>query len=383
MSDFSLVIPTFNEAENICILIPRVISLLSASKISFEIIVVDDDSKDLTWKVVQEKFSGEPRVRVLRRVNKKGLSSAVLDGMALANGKYLGVMDADLQHDENIIPKMIGELASHDIVVGSRVVGDGGYGEWGIIRKMMSKGATLLAKIMLPIPVGDPMSGFFILRRDLYEELVPVINPRGFKILLEFLARKKGIRAKEVGFVFKTRIHGETKMSGSVIQNYLVALYDIRFGNFISITFLKYGFTGLTGVFVNLFGQFIAMSFLHPASAHGYYDNFTKPFLAVAFGFEISVLSNYIINNLWTFSDSKINGLAANVKGFVKFNIVSIIGFIVQISVWRFTYQLIQDTFPEYLFPELTYLCNFAGIVLATAGNYFLNKNFTWQEKNS
>ena len=144
MSDFSLVIPTFNEAENICILIPRVISLLSASKISFEIIVVDDDSKDLTWKVVQEKFSGEPRVRVLRRVNKKGLSSAVLDGMALANGKYLGVMDADLQHDENIIPKMIGELASHDIVVGSRVVGDGGYGEWGIIRKMMSKGATLL-----------------------------------------------------------------------------------------------------------------------------------------------------------------------------------------------------------------------------------------------
>lgn len=382
MIDFSLVIPTFNEAENICILIPRVISLLSAAKISFEIIVVDDDSKDLTWKVVQEKFSDEPRVRVLRRVNKKGLSSAVLDGMALAKGKSLGVMDADLQHDENILPKMLSELTNHDIVVGSRVVEEGGYGEWGVIRKTMSKGATLLAKVMLPIPVGDPMSGFFVLRRELYEELVPVINPRGFKILLEFLARKKGIRAKEVGFVFKTRIHGETKMSGSVIQNYLVALYDIRFGNFISITFLKYGFTGLTGVFVNLFGQYFAINFLHLGDSQVYYENFTKPFLAVAFGFEVSVLSNYVLNNIWTFSHSKIVGFSKNVFGFIKFNLVSIIGFIIQISVWRFTYQMIQDTFPQFLFPELTYLCNFVGIVLATAGNYFLNKNFTWQEKN-
>lgn len=382
MIDFSLVIPTFNEAENICILIPRVISLLSAAKISFEIIVVDDDSKDLTWKVVQEQFANESRVRVLRRVNKKGLSSAVLDGMAIAKGKAFGVMDADLQHDENIIPKMLSELAQHDIVVGSRVVEDGGYGEWGIIRKMMSKGATLFAKIMLPIPVGDPMSGFFVLKRELYEDLVPKINPRGFKILLEFLARKKGIKAKEVGFVFKTRIHGETKMSGSVIQNYLVALYDIRFGHIISITFLKYGFTGLTGVFVNLFGQFFAMTAFHLGNSQAYYDNFTKPFLAVAFGFELSVLSNYIINNLWTFSESKIKGLKGNVLGFIKFNVVSIIGFIVQISVWRFTYQVIQDEFPQFLFGGLTYICNFAGIILATAGNYFLNKNFTWQEKN-
>jgi dolichol-phosphate mannosyltransferase len=171
-------------------------------------------------------------------------------------------------------------------------------------------------------------------------------------------------------------------MSGSVIQNYLLALYDIRFGDFISITFLKYGFTGLTGVFVNLVGQYIAINFLHLGDSQLYYENFTKPFLGVAFGFELSVLSNYIINNLWTFSDSRIRGFYGNSKGFVKFNVVSIIGFIVQISVWRFSYQVIQETFPQFLFPELTYICNFAGIVLATAGNYFLNKNFTWQEKS-
>jgi dolichol-phosphate mannosyltransferase len=381
MPQFSLIIPTFNEAENICILIPNVIELLTKNDITFEIIVVDDDSKDLTWKVVQEKFANDPRIRVLRRVNEKGLSSAVLDGMAISKGKFLGVIDADLQHDEKIIPKMLSEAESNDIIVGSRVVEDGGYGEWGFTRKLMSKVATLLAKIMLPISIGDPMSGFFIIKRDLYDELAPVINPRGFKILLEFLARKKGIKAKEVGYVFKNRLHGETKMSGSVIQNYLVALYDIRFGEIISITFLKYSAIGLSGVFVNLFGQFFAKNFLSLNEPELIYKNFTKPFYAVSFGFELSVLTNYFLNNIWTFKDSKNIGFTKNLLGFLKFNIVSIIGFLIQVSVWRFTYQIIQTLFPEYLFNGLDYICNMFGIILATAGNYFLNKNFTWKVK--
>ena len=381
MPQFSLIIPTYNEAENICILIPNVIEVLTKQSITFEIIVVDDDSKDLTWKVVQEKFSNDARIRVLRRVNDKGLSSAVIDGMAISKGKYLGVIDADLQHDEKIIPKMLSEAESNDIIVGSRVVEDGGYGEWSFTRKLMSKVATLLAKIMLPISIGDPMSGFFIIKRDLYDELAPVINPRGFKILLEFLARKKGIKAKEIGYVFKNRLHGETKMSGSVIQNYLLALYDIRFGEIISITFLKYSVIGLSGVFVNLFGQFFAKNFLNLNEPELIYKNFTKPFYAVSFGFELSVLTNYILNNLWTFKDSKNTGLAKNLSGFLKFNIVSILGFLIQVSVWRFTYQIIQTLFPEFLFNGLDYFCNMFGIILATAGNYFLNKNFTWKVK--
>jgi dolichol-phosphate mannosyltransferase len=381
MVEFSLIIPTYNEAENILILIRKIILLLDTQKISFEIIVVDDDSKDLTWKVVQDKFSADSRIKIIRRVNDKGLSSAVLDGMAIARGKFLGVIDADMQHDEQIIPQMLLEAKSHDIVVGSRVVGDGGYGDWGIVRKTMSKVATLLAKIMLPISVGDPMSGFFIIKTELYEELASKVNPRGFKILLEFIARKKGIKAKEVGYVFKNRIHGETKMSGSVIQNYLIALYDIRFGEIISLVFLKYSFTGFLGVFVNLFGQYVAKTFLLNIDSNLYYESFTKPFLAVCFGFELSVIGNYVLNNVWTFKDSKNEGVKNNIFAFLKFNTISILGFLIQISVWRFTYQTIQNSYPEFLINGMDYFCNLLGIILATAGNYFLNKNFTWNEK--
>ncbi len=381
MINFSLIIPTYNESQNILILIDRIINLLEKNKISFEVIVVDDDSKDLTWKIVGEKFNSDSRIRVVRRVNEKGLSSAVLKGMSIAKGKYFGVIDADLQHDEQILPEMLKQIESHDVVVGSRVVGDGGYGEWGFTRKLMSKIATLLAKIMLPINIGDPMSGFFILKKEIFEEVLPKVNPIGFKILLEFIARKKGIKTTEVGYVFKNRIYGETKMSSSVIQNYLVALYDIRFGEVISLKFLKYAFIGFLGVFVNLFGQFLAKSFLNLTEPEIYRQNFTKPFYAVCFGFEISVLSNYIFNNIWTFKESRKFGFRENVLGFIKFNLISILGFLIQVSVWRFSFELIQKFSPELMFNGIDYICNFFGIMLATAGNYFLNKNFTWSEK--
>lgn len=378
MIDFSLIIPTYNESENIQILIPRVIKLLNEHNISFEIIVVDDDSPDLTWKVAQELSQKDERIIAIRRIHKKGLSSAVLDGMEVANGRALGVIDADMQHDESILPKMLRELKEYELVVGSRVVEEGGYGEWGVIRKTMSKIATLIAKVFLPIPVGDPMSGYFVLRRELYEEIAPEVNPIGFKILLEFIARKKGIKVKEVGYVFKTRIHGETKMSGSVIQNYLFALYDIRFGKYVSLTFIRYGITGFSGVFVNLLGQFIAVELFGWKGTGKVYSDFLLPSFGVVFGFELAVLSNYTINNFWTFKKVKKKGIYQNIVGFLKFNLVSYVGLLIQLSVWRFTLEAYQVYFPEYYFAKATYLCNFIGILLATAGNYHLNKQFTW-----
>ncbi|MCB1191718.1 MAG: glycosyltransferase family 2 protein [Leptospiraceae bacterium] len=381
MIQFSLIIPTYNEAKNISVLVPRIIKLLSDHSITFEIIVVDDDSPDLTWKVAQEIAKKDSRVSAIRRIQKKGLSSAVLDGMEVANGQSFGVIDADMQHDENILPRMISELKDYEMVVGSRVVEEGGYGEWGLIRKTMSKIATLMAKLFLPISIGDPMSGYFVLRRELYEEIASEVNPIGFKILLEFIARKKGIKVKEVGYVFKTRIHGETKMTGSVIQNYLIALYDIRFGKYVSLTFIRYGVTGFLGVFVNLFGQFIAAELLGWKGSGEVYSNFLLPSLGVVFGFELAVLSNYILNNLWTFKKVKKKGILKNITGFLKFNLVSYAGLVIQLSVWRFTLEAYQVYLPEYYFSSATYICNFIGILLATAGNYHLNKHFTWTYK--
>jgi len=379
MIDLSLIVPTYNESENVSILIPRLVELFQKNKIEFEIIVVDDDSPDGTWRVAKKLAASDERIRVIRRTNKKGLSSAVIDGMGAAKGNALGVIDADMQHDESILPKMLVELKGYDLVVGSRVVEEGGYGEWGFLRRIMSKSATLLAKIFLPIPVGDPMSGFFVLRRELFEEVAPKINPRGFKILLEFLGRKKGIKAKEVGYVFRTRVHGETKMSSSIIHNYIIALYDIRFGKYISLTFVKYGITGIIGIFVNLFGQYFATEVLNLKGGGIVYQSYFKPSIAVVFGFELSVLSNYILNNLWTFSEFKMTGLYENIFGFLKFNLISVIGLVIQLSVWRLALEIFQTNFPEFFPNYATYFSNLFGILLATAGNYFLNKNFTWR----
>jgi dolichol-phosphate mannosyltransferase len=381
MIRLSVILPTYNESKNVQILIPKIVEVLEKAALSFEIIVVDDDSPDLTWEIVRQKFAKDSRIKVIRRINKKGLSSAVLEGMEIAQGELYGVMDADLQHDENIIPKMVQEISDVEVVVGSRVVEDGGYGEWTFSRKFMSQAATFIAKLFFPLPIGDPMSGFFIIKKELYDEIASEINPRGFKILLEFVARKKGVRAKEVGYVFKSRIHGETKLSGSVINNYLLALFDIRFGKFISITFLKYAVTGFVGVFVNLIGQFLATEVLNLKEEGKVYSSFSRPSMAVAIGFEIAVLSNYIMNNLWTFRSSRLKGFKNNLTGFIRFQIVSFIGLFIQLSVWRFSLEMIQRYFSSLNYDGITYVCNFLGIIFATAGNYYLNKNFTWDGK--
>lgn len=382
MTTFSLILPTYNESENIQKLIPILFELFSKENIEAEIIVVDDDSPDLTWKVAMQLSEIYPSLHVIRRFHNKGLSSAVLAGMEVAKGKYLGVMDSDFQHDEKILPKMIKALEEYEIVVGSRVVEEGGYGEWGLVRKLMSQFATFLAKLILPIQVQDPLSGFFVLRREVYEEVSPLVNPRGFKILLEFLARKRKLKVKEIGYIFRNRLAGQTKMSRAVIQDYLIALLEIRFGNIISLTFIKYCIIGTTGVVVNLIGQKIGIEFLN-LSQHDYRNlGYELPSLAVGFGFFLSIINNYFLNNLWTFKEIQKKGLKENLFGFLIFTLVALVGFLVQISVWRYSMVIILYIFPNLESTYLTYICNFFGIVVATIGNYYLNKNITWQKDN-
>ncbi|WP_411822901.1 glycosyltransferase [Leptospira sp. 'Mane'] len=379
MPQFSLILPTYNEKENLILLLPKLTSLFKSEKIDYEIIIVDDDSPDLTWKWFQTKEKEFPSVRLIRRIHEKGLSSAVLTGMASAQGEYLGVMDADLQHDENILPEMISKLSSSDIVIGSRRVDNGSYGEMSPIRKFISYSATLLAKIFLPLPTTDPMSGFFILRRDVFETAKSKINPRGFKILLEFLGRTKGLNVSEVGYAFRKRNHGETKLSGSVMQQYLIALFEMRFGSFVSIEFIKYGLTGLSGVLVNLGGQFAYNNILAINVSSQVQSAISLPSGAIGFGFELSVLSNYILNNFWTFSNRRNTGFLDNAIGFLKFNAISLLGFLIQFSTWFFLVKYFQTNYPEVLSYWITYIGNIVGIILATATNYFLNRNFTWK----
>jgi len=205
----SLVIPTYNESANIVEAIGRVRQTLNGC--DYEIIVADDNSPDHTWAIAEEL--GDPQVRVLRRTGERGLAPAVMDGFAAARGDLLGVMDADFQHDERILPRLIAAAADHELVVGSRAVIAGGYGDWTLARQLLSRFGSALVRLTFRIPIRDPMSGFFLLRRELYERVRHRIAASGFKLLLEIYVAGRPRRVAEIGYRFRTRQAGESKLS--------------------------------------------------------------------------------------------------------------------------------------------------------------------------
>jgi dolichol-phosphate mannosyltransferase len=217
--DITLVIPTYNESDNLPILLERVFGAFRDSGIDGKVIVVDDDSPDGTWQTAEELKKKYAGLEVLRRVNKRGLSSAVLDGFGMSESAILGVMDADLSHPPEKIPELLAPIlkGEADMVIGSRYVERGGTGDWALRRKISSRIAGL-AVIGLT-NVKDPMSGFFFLKRGVIKNVQ--LSPKGFKIALEILVRGKYDRVVEVPIIFQDRIYGETKLSSGVIFDYL------------------------------------------------------------------------------------------------------------------------------------------------------------------
>lgn len=205
----SLVIPTYNESANIAEAIGRVRQVLNGR--DYEIIVADDDSPDRTWAIAEQL--GDPQVRVLRRTGDRGLAPAVMHAFATARGDVLGVMDADLQHDERILPHLIEAVKDHELAVGSRAVIAGGYGDWTLPRQLLSRFGSALVRLTFRIPIRDPMSGFFLLRRELYERVRRRVAASGFKLLLEIYAAGRPRRVAEIGYRFRTRRAGDSKLS--------------------------------------------------------------------------------------------------------------------------------------------------------------------------
>lgn len=228
--NFSLIIPTYNEKENIEPLLDKLRETL-ATREEFEIIVVDDDSPDLTWEVVESCVLKDQRIKVIRRMEEKGLSRSVIEGFSQAKGQILGVMDADLSHNHRILPQMIAAIRDEgfDLVVGSRRIPGGGAEKWPWYRRLSSDIATSLAKRFLDIKLSDPMSGYFLIKRDLFEKVKDEINPLGYKILLEIYIRSKPQRIKEIPFIFKDRKQGYSKVTSKVMMEYLQMLYNLRF----------------------------------------------------------------------------------------------------------------------------------------------------------
>ena len=284
----SLVLPTYNEAQNIPALLPKIRKALAG--VQYEIIIVDDNSPDNTWKVAQEYSKDIPNIHVLRRIDRRGLSSAVIDGFLAAKGDVLMVMDADGQHDIGVLKKIHDACKkSGGVAIGSRYIAGGSVGEWDEQRYFMSRMATRIATQLCHVEVQDPMSGFFAVHRTVFESVLPKLNPKGFKILLDVLVHLPAdITVQEIPF----------KLSRRVQLEFAEYIYDVTLGTYIPLVFVKYCIVGSLGVLVHV-AAFAVFSSLFTASIPLSTHSFSY---AVIAAIEVAIVFNFWLNNIWTFT---------------------------------------------------------------------------------
>lgn len=353
----TIVLPTYNERENI----PHAIAAITAAmgaKSDWEILVVDDDSPDRTWELVEEISQRDERVRCYRRLDRKGLSTAIVDGLSLGRGECLLVADADLQHDLSKIPDLLAALDGAPIAIGTRYAGGGGTSEWSKRRLALSRLATFLCRVALGIRCSDPMSGFFSIRRSAFQAIAPQLNPRGYKLLMELLYQLRSSPVGEVPYVFSPRRAGESKLSAAVAWDFLLSLAELMSRRLISARFVKYASVGLSGVAVQ-YGAFYLL-WRHVVADEG----------ATALAIATAACSNYVINNGWTFSDRRHRGAYELLRGLVLFGAISGTG------------ALINQAVTWYLHVHHSIglgLTMAVGIAVATVWNYFLNLDLTWR----
>lgn len=353
--DVSVVLPSYNEAANIAEVIHRAQKAL-ADYPNHQVIVVDDNSPDGTWEIVDELGQTDPRIQCYRRIDRHGLSSAIIDGLNMGDGDAMLVMDADLQHDPDAIPKMVAELKETEIVVASRYIEGGGTSDWGAMRRFMSRFATKLSHWTLGLSTSDPMSGFFGLRRSCFENISDHLQPRGFKTLMEILVRAKGASVGEVAYTFGSRHAGDSKLGSAVLVDFFLQLIELRTGHVVSGRFFRYCLVGASGVLMQL-GAFnlIRLGDIQESLALG---------LAIL----LAMLSNFILNNIWTFKDRGLS-VTESMSGFIRFALISGIGAFINHSI---SLRVEQITHWDLTWASLI------GIAVATVWNYQLNKGFTW-----
>ncbi len=228
----SLIIPTYNESKNIVKIVRLISNILNEALLGdYELIIVDDDSPDRTWKIAQSLITEYPQLQVIRRQAERGLSTAIIRGWQAAKGEILGVIDGDLQHPPEVLLKLLSAMGRDtDLAVASRYVDDSGVSEWSIVRRFLSRGAQILGLVILPRTisrVSDPMSGYFMLRRSAIAS--KIMNPVGYKILIEILYRGNIKQIKEIGYVFQERKEGKSKVTWNQYKEYIHHLLRLRF----------------------------------------------------------------------------------------------------------------------------------------------------------
>lgn len=358
--ELSVIVPTFNERDNVTVLYRRLEATLAS--VAWEVVFVDDNSPDGTWDVVRALAQRDSRVRCVRRIGRRGLSGACIEGILASSAPYVAVIDADLQHDETQLPKMLLLLASDqaDIVVGSRYIE--GYKSEGFNKQRAGASAlaTEFARKMLRVEIADPMSGFFMIRRDRFEQLAPKLSVHGFKILLDLVATAHGnLRAVEIPYTFGARQHGESKLDSMVALDFLGLVLAKLSNDIVSLRFILFAMVGGIGLVVHLTTLFIALQL------------FKAPFAeAQAAGAIVAMTSNFILNNFLTYRDQRLKGFAL-LRGLIAFYIVCSVGLLANVGV----------AFSVYDQEPIWWLAGMAGALMGVVWNYAMSGLFVWRKK--
>lgn len=361
---FSLIIPTYNECKNIKTIIEKLSQLLDGNiPGDYELIVVDDDSPDRTWEVALSLTPDYPQLRVMRREHERGLSTAVIRGWQAAWGEVLGVIDADLQHPPETLLQLLAEIQrGADLAAASRHVAEGGVSDWSVVRRFLSRGAQTLGLVILPGVVGrvsDPMSGYFMVRRSCIAG--KMLNPTGYKILIEVLGRGNIRWIGEVGYVFQERQEGESKVTWKQYIEYLRHLLRLRFARWPMGKFLRFGVVGFSGVFVNMGVLYLLRNILDL--------ELTRSLIVSA---EMAIISNFLWNDLWTFGDisKRQPGNRQRLKRLLKFNTICLMGLILNVLLVNLMFNV---------FGMNEYLANLIAIAAVTLWNFWINMKLSWR----
>lgn len=365
MPRLSLIVPTFQEVDNVSELHRRVDEALP--EIDWELIFVDDDSPDGTAQKVRELARTDARVRCLQRIGRRGLSSACIEGMLATCAPILAVMDADMQHDERLLLRMLEMLEGTtdlDIVIGSRYVGGDRTAGWDESRRTISQIATRLSAFVLKADLKDPMSGFFMLRHDVaMRSIRKGVSGVGFKILLDiFASAPQPLRFVELPYEFRTRFAGESKLNTAVAWEYLLMLLDRASGGVLPVRFIAFVLIGGLGVFVHL----AVLSVLFKGTG--------TPFLYAQGVATLTAMTfNFLLNNMLTYRDVRLRGWQL-LGGWITFSLACSVGAIANLGIAGWLYEHASGWWLA---------CAVAGIVVGAVWNYAVTSIFTWKRPRS
>ncbi len=361
-AELAVVVPTFNERDNVRAITQALETALEG--IRFEIVFVDDDSGDGTRDVMAELAEAKNNIRVIHRIGRRGLSTAVTEGMLSTTAPYIAVIDADLQHDETALRPMLELLRADeaDLVVGSRYTEGGGVGSWDASRVRVSSTATKLARLITSTDITDPMSGFFAITRQAFNNSVRELSGQGYKILLDIVASAPApMRIREVPYQFRNRQAGESKLDALIVWEYLLLLVDKLVGHIVPARFLSFMFIGGLGVFVHMAVLSTLVAVQYP------------PFLwAQATATGIAMIFNFFVNNTLTYRDRRLKGFVPLARGLLVFMIVCSVGAVANVGI------------AGYLFSAFHYgwlTAGLSGIAVGVVWNYAATSVFTWKAR--